>query len=252
MSQFKQARVPTPWHTTQAKKPSFTLFAAPFHFARHQSAAEFASSALATASLTSCFAVKGIAMLNHARNLGALAAVLIALSAALCWSTPVRAAAGDSALRARLLAAYQDVRSYKITVLGSVKSSGAFVAPNRYEMLTQYEGKLVKSIFIGGTLWIYGDGKWQKQSSGNGLDYDVEGILRSLKAHPQSSLTKLPPTTRNGKTLGTFSYTFPSSGDKEVCNYDPATYLVVRCKAEELTILYSGYNDPSNTVGTPK
>jgi hypothetical protein len=191
-------------------------------------------------------------MLNYARHLRAVTAVLIALSAALGWTSLARAAGGDSGLRAKLLGAYQNVRSYKITVLGSVKSSGVFVAPERYQMTTQFEGKTVKTIFIGGTYWIYGDGKWQKQTSGNRLDYDIEGILRSLKAHPKTSLTRLPPTTRNGKSLGTFSYTFPSSGEQEICNYDPATYLVVRCKAEELTILYSGYNDPSNTVGTPK
>jgi hypothetical protein len=190
-------------------------------------------------------------MLIRARTVAGTVAVIIGLSASLGWIAPARAA-GDQTLRAKLLAAYQNVRSYKITVLGSVKSSGAFVAPNRYEMTTHFEGKLVKTIFIGGTLWIYGDGKWQKQSSGNSLDYDIEGILRSLKAHPQSPLTKLPPTTRNGKTLGTFSYTFPTaSGDQEICNYDPTTYLVVRCKAEELTILYSGYNDPTNKVSSP-
>jgi hypothetical protein len=185
-------------------------------------------------------------MLTHARSLAATLAVLIAF--------PVYAfgATGDPVLRAKLLGAYQNVRSYKITVLGTIKSSGVHVAPNRYEMTTQIEGKTVKTIFIGGTYWIYGDGKWQKQTSGNSLDYDIVGILRNLNAYPKSPLVRLPPTVRNGKKLGTFSYTFPKSGDQETCNYDLATYLVVRCKTDELTILYSGYNDPSNTVGSPK
>ena len=190
-------------------------------------------------------------MLTRPRTLAVATAILIAVSAGLGSSAPARAVAADQTLRTKLLAAYRNVHSYKITVLGSVKSSGVFVAPNRYQMTTQFEGKMVKTIFIGGTYWIYSDGKWQKQTSGNSLNYDIVSLLRSLKAHPQSSLTKLPTATRNGKALGTFSYTFPSSGDQEVCNYDPATYLVVRCKAEELTILYSAYNDPSNRVGSP-
>jgi hypothetical protein len=189
-------------------------------------------------------------MLICARKLATAAAVLVAVWAGLCPHAPALAA-GDQKLRSNLLAAYQNVRSYKITVLGSVKSKGVFVAPNRYQMTTQFEGKLVKTIFIGGTYWIYGDGKWQKQTSGNSLDYDIEGVLRSLKGHPQSPLAKLSPTIRNGKALGTFSYTFPTSGDQEICSYDPTTYLVVRCKAEELTILYSAYNDPTNKVSSP-
>ncbi len=161
------------------------------------------------------------------------------------------AAPADGALRARLLAAYQAIKSYKITVLGSVKSKGVFVAPNRYQMTTQFEGKTVKTIFIGGTYWIYSDGKWKKQSSGNSLDADIAGLVRNLKAHPGSMLVRLADTIRNGKKYGTFSYIFPKSETQETCNYDLRTFLVTRCKAEDLTILYSGYNDPTNTVSSP-
>ena len=178
----------------------------------------------------------------------------VGLALALASLVPVTgfAAGGDATLRAKLLAAYAGMKSYKITVLGSVKSSGVFVAPNRYKMTTQFEGKTVKTIFIGGTYWIYANGRWEKQASGNSLDYDVSGLLRAIKASPSSALVKLPDIVRNGKRLGTFSYTFKSSGTREICNYDPATYLVVRCKAEELTIIYSDYNDPTNTVPNPQ
>jgi hypothetical protein len=169
--------------------------------------------------------------------------------------TPLAAAVavnGDATLRSKLLGAYAGVKSYKITVLGSVKSNGVYVAPNRYKMTTQFEGKTVKTIFIGGTYWIFANGRWEQQASGNKLDYDISGLLRNLKADPHAALGKLPDTLRGGRRLGTFVYTFQSSGTRETCNYDPATYLVVRCKAEELTILYSGYNDPTNVVPTPK
>jgi outer membrane lipoprotein-sorting protein len=178
-------------------------------------------------------------------------AALLALGALL--APAAFAASGDTAaLRAHLLAAYANVKSYKITVLGSVKSSGVYVAPNRYKMTTQFEGKTVKTIFIGGTYWIFANGHWEKQTSGNNLDYDVSGLIRNLQAGATSALTKRPDVVRNGKRLGTFAYTFKSSGTQEVCNYDTATYQVVRCKAEELTILYSGYNDPTNVVPNPK
>jgi len=176
-----------------------------------------------------------------------------AAALALATFVPVAtsAASGDD-LRAKLLAAYAHVESYKITVLGSVKSSGVYVAPNRYLMTTQFEGKTVKTIFIGGTYWIFANGHWEKQTSGNRLDYDISGILRNLKAGPTSALVKLSAVVRDGKRLGTFAYTFKSTGTQEICNYDLTTYLVARCKAEELTILYSGYNDPANSVPNPK
>jgi len=184
---------------------------------------------------------------NLRRRAGALA-----LTLAFLGPLATLAASGDPALRANLLAAYANVKSYKITVLGSVKSSGVYQDPNRYKMTTQFEGKTVKTIFIGGTYWIYANGRWEKQTAGNKLDYDVSGLLRNIKADRKAVLVKLPDIVRNGKRLGTFAYTFKSSGTQETCNYDPATYLVVRCKAEELTILYSGYNDPTNVVPTPK
>ena len=183
---------------------------------------------------------------NLIRSVAAVTLVLVACSSATATTI------GAGSLRAKLLAAYGAVKSYKITVLGSVKSSGVFVAPDRYKMTTQFEGKTVKTIFIGGTYWIFTNGHWEKQTSGNKLDYDIAGLLRNLKTGSPSALKTLPDIVRNGKRLGAFAYTFKSSGTQEVCNYDPATYLVVRCKAEELTILYSGYNDPSNAVPAPK
>src|ERR1700674_439475 len=53
------------------------------------------------------------------------------------------AATGDAALRGKVIDAYARVYSYKITVLGSVKSSGVFAAPNRYQMSTEFDGKTV-------------------------------------------------------------------------------------------------------------
>jgi hypothetical protein len=170
---------------------------------------------------------------------------------ALLVATPALAASGDAALRAKILAAYAPVTSYRITVLGSVRSSGVYVAPNRYEMTTTIEGKPIKTIFVGNTYWIASDGKWQKSDTpANQLDFDIAGLVRNAKANPASPFERLPDALTNGKRTGTFRYTFKNGSD-ETCNYDPATYLVVRCKTQDLTILYSGYNDPRNAVGKP-
>jgi hypothetical protein len=165
------------------------------------------------------------------------------------------AATGDAALRSKIIGAYAQVNSYKITVLGSVKSNGVFVAPNRYQMSTVFEGKTVKTIFIGSNYWIYNNGHWQKsEDTSNTLDFDIEGLLRNARIDTKSAFVRLPDVTQSGKKVGAFKYSFtsgPSSGTDETCNFDLKTYLVTRCKADELTILYSAYNDPSNKVQSP-
>jgi len=166
------------------------------------------------------------------------------------------AANGDAALRGNIVGAYAQIHSYKITVLGSVKSSGVFVAPNRYQMSTEFDGKTVKTIFIGRSYWIYSDGHWQKSDdTSNTLDFDIEGLLRNAQSDRKSAFVRLPDTTQGGKKVGAFKYSFKSgssSGTDEVCNFDLKSYLVTRCKADELTILYSAYNDPANKVGVPR
>jgi hypothetical protein len=181
--------------------------------------------------------------------------IAAALSLVCLLPQGVSAASGDAALRAKIFDAYSAVHSYKITVLGSVKSSGVFVAPNRYAMSTEFDGKTVKTIFIGRSYWIFSNGHWQKSDdSSNTLDFDIEGLLRNARADKNGALVRLPDTTQAGKKVGAFKYSFKSgssAGTDEVCNFDLKTSLVTRCKADELTILYAGYNDPSNKVGNP-
>ena len=57
----------------------------------------------------------------------------------------------------------------------------------------------------------------------------------------------MAPATQDGKKVGTFAFSFPDGTD-ETCNYELATYRVTRCKADEVTLLYSGYNDAKNAV----
>jgi hypothetical protein len=175
----------------------------------------------------------------------------LALLLSLAGLPGAASAAGDAGLRDKLQAAYAKVKSYKLEVLGSVRSSGVFVAPDRYQMTTVFEGKPVKTIFVGSTYWILSGGRWQKadQPSDN-LYVDISGLLRNARHNPAAQFVPKPDVTRNGARLGQFAYTF-KNGTEETCDYDLHTFLAQRCKAEDLTILYSGYDDPHNVVTLP-
>lgn len=162
------------------------------------------------------------------------------------------AASGDAALRAKIFGAFAHVKSYRLTVLGSARSLGVWVAPNAYQMTTELGGgNPVKTVIIGSDYWTLSGGKWEHSGRvSSNLDVDIAGLLRNAKAHA-TGFARLPDQMQDGKRVGTFGYNF-ASGTEETCNYDRATYRVTRCKADEVTILYSGYNDPSNRVADPK
>jgi len=162
------------------------------------------------------------------------------------------AAAPDQSLRAKIVQAFAAVKSYRLTVLGSVRSLGVWQAPDKYQMTTEFNGKTVKTIIIGTTLWQFVDGKWEKSgSASNNLRVDVAGLVRTAQHDPTAAFAKLPDQMEDGKRVGTFEYTF-TDGTEETCNYDPLTYHVTRCKADELTLLYSAYNDPTIKIAVPK
>lgn len=174
----------------------------------------------------------------------------VAIVAACIMPSSAGAAPGDG-LRSKIVSAFDRVHSYKLTVLGSVRSLGVFVKPNKYQMTTMFQGKPIKTILIGQNYWTYSGGKWQKSgTASNNLDVDIAGLLRNAKSNPGAPFVAQPDQIQDGKKVGTFAYTF-KNGTQEACNYDKATYRVTRCKAEELTLLYSDYNNPHNTVASP-
>jgi hypothetical protein len=167
----------------------------------------------------------------------------------LCAPTP--AATTPATLRAKIFAAYVGVTSYRVTVLGSVRSLGVWAAPNKYQMTTDFDGKSVKTLIVGKDYWTLSDGKWQKSgTASNNLDVDIAGLIRNAKANPGIAFEPMPDQTQDGKRVGTFGYAF-KNGTDEVCNYDPVTYLATRCKSDELTLLYTAYNAKSNVVAKP-
>ncbi len=159
------------------------------------------------------------------------------------------AAGNDPVLRAHVIGAFAKVRSYRLTVLGSARSLGVWVAPDRYQMTTEIGGGTpVRTVIVGKNYWTFSDGKWEHSGRvSSNLQVDIAGLARDAKAQPSSPLAKLPDQTQDGKRVGTFVYSF-KNGTDETCNFDRATYRVTRCKADEVTILYSGYNDAKNTV----
>jgi hypothetical protein len=177
------------------------------------------------------------------------AAAMLAL--ALCAASPA-SGAGDAGTRSKILAAFAHVNSYRVTVLGSVRSVGVWVAPNKYQMTTEFAGQAVKTIIIGRDYWTFAGGRWQKAGTvSSNLDVDIAGVVRAAKADPSATFAALPDQTQDGKRVGTFGFSF-KNGTVDTCNYDKATYRVTRCKADETTLLYSGYDDPANTVANPK
>jgi hypothetical protein len=174
-------------------------------------------------------------------------AALVALSLPRAAS----AAAPDAALRSKILDAFSQVHSYKLTVLGSVRSVGVWVAPNRYQMTTEFEGKPVKTVIIGSTYWTYNDGKWERSgTTSNNLQVDIAGLVHYAKANKGVPFVRLADQVQDGKHVGAFRYEF-KDGTEEVCNFQLETYRVTRCKAEQITLLYSDYNDPANSVAKP-
>jgi len=158
-------------------------------------------------------------------------------------------AAADPGLRTKIFGAFARVKSYRLTVLGSARSLGVWVAPNRYQMTTEIGGgKPVRTVISGSDYWTLADGKWEHSGRvSNNLDVDIAGLVRNAKADPAAPFVHLPDQTQDGKVVGTFMYSF-KNGTDETCNYDRTTFRVTRCKADEVTILYSGYNDAANHV----
>jgi hypothetical protein len=187
----------------------------------------------------------------HVSARTAAAALLLATAALTAPLAAGAASTGGDGVREKIFRAYASVKSYKVTVLGSVRSIGVWMAPNRYQMTTEFEGKPIKTLIVGKDYWTLSGGKWEKSgTAGNNLDVDIAGLLRNAKADPKAPFVKVPDRTQDGKRVGAFMYTF-KDGTEETCDYDPATYLVSRCKADEITLLYSGYNDPANRVANP-
>jgi hypothetical protein len=187
------------------------------------------------------------------RNPQSIVPIAAALVLAVLVSAPhASSAASGGDVRSRIFTAFAGLKSYRLTVLGSVRSLGVWVSPNKYQMTTEFEGKPIKTLIVGQDYWTLANGKWEKSgTAGKNLDVDIAGLIRNAKANPKTPFVKLPDQTQDGKRVGAFEYTF-KDGTEETCNYDPATYLVTRCKADELTLLYSGYNDPANRVATPQ
>ncbi len=185
------------------------------------------------------------------KKISRAAACAVACLALVAPLSALGASSDGSNVRDKIFSAFAAVKSYKLTVLGSVRSLGVWMAPNRYQMTTEFEGKPVKTIIIGKDYWTLSNGKWEKSgTAGNNLDVDIAGLLRNAKADPKAPFVKLADRTQDGKRVGAFLFTF-KDGTEETCDFDPKTYLVTRCKADELTLLYSGYNDPSNHVADP-
>jgi hypothetical protein len=187
-------------------------------------------------------------MMTHdiRRTLERAIATLAVSTLAVAFAVPAPAA--DAGVRSKIVAAFGKVASYKLLVLGSVRSTGVFVAPDRYHMTTEIEGKPLETVIVGRAYWTRSNGKWERSgTTSTNLQVDISSLIPTMKRSATSAFSNLPTQTQDGKKVGTFAFAFPDGTD-ETCNYSLTTYLITRCKADEVTLLYSGYNDPKNTV----
>jgi hypothetical protein len=178
-----------------------------------------------------------------------VSAAIASATLAIAASPTDASAANVAALRTKIVAAFSTVKSYRLTVLGEARSLGVWIAPNRYEMTTEIGGgKPVRTVIVGSDYWTFSAGKWEHAGRiSSNLDVDIAGVIRNAKANPTTNFTRAADQTLDGRRVGTFVYTF-KNGTEETCNYDRTTYRVTRCKADEVTILYTKYNDATNRI----
>lgn len=185
--------------------------------------------------------------MSHVRRF--VSAAIASATLAIAVAPTDASAANDAALRKKIVAAFSTVKSYRLTVLGTARSLGVWVAPNRYEITTEIGGgKPVRTVIVGSDYWTFSGGKWEHSGRvSSNLDVDIAGVIRNAKANPAANFTRAADQTLDGKRVGTFAYAF-DNGTEETCNFDRRTYRVMRCKADEVTILYTKYNDATNRV----
>ena len=179
-------------------------------------------------------------------RLAAVAAA--ALLPALC--APAPAADDLASVRANVPAAMQAAKSF---VASATSPSGftvttTYVAPDRYHSLLNYNGAAYDVVLVGPTAYL----------STNGNPYSVVqappqvlAVQQQLRTMPVDAVD--PDTTVDGTTYGQFETTQagPQRDQHLTCIYDKSTYRIARCTGTTLTVRFSRYDDPANTVTVP-
>ena len=184
---------------------------------------------------------------------------------------PVSAAEADGAsLAAAVVKAAATVSSFRMTLSGAqnISSTIVVVRPDRVKIDMSFGPSKTQSVVIGSTSYVrVNGGTWLVSKMQNAKDF-AEKLSATLAK--QTTYTPLPDRRESGVTYGAFSSTSGSdvmaaAGAATTattpvtmqCTYDKTTYLMHVCTLQPpgapfpMTLTYSAWNDPANTVDVP-
>jgi hypothetical protein len=193
---------------------------------------------------------------------------LVATSAVwAAWAAPAQA--DDVAAVCRKLAtAAAGVTSFvvQLEAAGTTGVSGTltFVRPMKVKSELGVGGLSIESYLVNGTQYVHGADGWQKMKMDAQLPQQSANLAEGLKP---SNVTLLPDRQENGTEVGAFAVDTPlpqspnfeppradlaASPPQHVeCTYDKSTYRLSVCSNDVMTMTYTHYNDPANTVVLP-
>jgi len=172
---------------------------------------------------------------------------------------PVVADPASESLKAKMFAAWQDVKSFKLTIATPEGGAmtGIMVLPDKSAFNIAMHGMAVKAVRIGEDMYMQmNDGPWSKVSSAMAGQMSSMMKINDIKSFKDQSVLKVLPDEKfDGKIVGAFE-SETASGQKtagaSVCNFDRSTYRLVRCHSDKTSIVFSDYNSQANVVDVPK
>jgi hypothetical protein len=188
--------------------------------------------------------------------------VAAAFAVVAAWAAPARA--DDVATICRKLGtAAAGVTSFvvQLAAAGTRGISGTltFVRPMKVKSDLGVGGLSIESYLIDGIEYVHGADGWQKMSMNAAQSpQQSANIAEGLKP---SNVTLLPDREQDGMDVGAFAVDTPLPEGADAasapasqhveCTYDKSTYRLSACSSSGMTMTYTRYNDPANTVVLP-
>ena len=169
---------------------------------------------------------------------------------ALLAAAPAAARADDLAtVRTKVGAAMASAKSFVVTTTAATGFSVTmtFVAPDRYHSTLAYNGT-TDVVLVGPVAYVSNDLRTYRKTD---APPEVIAAQAQLRDVPVDNV--LPDKSAGGKTWGQFATTSagPQKDQRLICTYDKKTYRINDCSNEGLTLTFSRYDDPGNTVTIP-
>jgi hypothetical protein len=174
----------------------------------------------------------------------------LALVALLLGSAAPARADDLATVRTKVQSAMQSTKSFVVatTATTGFTVTMTFVAPDRYHSVLNYSGTSRDVVLVGPIAYVSSDGQVYRK-----VDAPPEVIAAQAQLRNVPVDQVLPDRTAGGKTYGAFATTSagPQKDQHLTCSYDKKTYRVAECSNEGLSLTFSRYDDPANTVTIP-